>query len=163
MARKKTGTKTGQPGTFATGPDPRRGVGKPGRSGRPKSEVRDACRAGFDEAIPVLLAIARGELPEVSNTDRIRAADVLGKYGGMIFTETEAKIEDRGPAAKVVLYMPDNGRTQRAAPLGPLPRIENGRARRPVTGGERRPVTGAGPGGVERRNWATREPDEPDE
>jgi hypothetical protein len=119
--------------------------GKPGRSGRPKSEVREACRAAFNEAMPTLLAIALGKLPDVSYADRIRAADVLGKYGGMTFTETEAKIEDRTPA-RVVFYLPDNGRS--ATPQVIEPARSNG--------------SGAGPRGIERRNWATRPPDEPD-
>jgi hypothetical protein len=96
---KKTAAKTAavqlvpQPhgGALATG-------GIPGNAGggRPPSIVRERCRRGFDRRIPVLEAIADGEpvqkmrLPDgeeleavvsASPADRIRAMDVLGRYG----------------------------------------------------------------------------------
>lgn len=72
--------------------------GKPGRSGRPPSAVREACRLSFDERIPILEKIADGAVPflnrcpecgheavtgeEAPSADnRLRAIDTLGKYG----------------------------------------------------------------------------------
>lgn len=57
-------------------------VGNPGNKGgpgRPKSEVVAACRQGFDERIPILTQIA--EDPNASQSDRLKAIDLLGKYG----------------------------------------------------------------------------------
>lgn len=53
--------------------------GNRGGTGRPPSVVRAAARARFDELLPMLSEIAKkkGTLAR----DRIRAADVLGKYG----------------------------------------------------------------------------------
>jgi hypothetical protein len=87
--------------------------GQPGRSGRPKDEVRLGCRVAFDEAVPVLRAIVKGELPDVSTADRMRAADVLGRYGGMAFTETEAKVDLKPPPNPPIYYLPINGRDPR--------------------------------------------------
>jgi len=59
---------------------------KPGESspgiGRPSSAVREHCRGSFEERIPVLEAIADGG-HDATNSDRIRAIDLLGKYGGI--------------------------------------------------------------------------------
>jgi hypothetical protein len=59
----------------------RRGAKKgntPG-TGRPPSEIRARLRGSFDERIKILEEIA--ESPESSASDRIRALDVLAKYG----------------------------------------------------------------------------------
>lgn len=104
----KTGAKTGHragvmvsPLTGAecpTGAHPGNTGGKPGRSGRPPSIVREACRQAFDQRIPLLEKIADGMVPfangcpkcghqdesgaEVPSTDnRLRALDALGRYG----------------------------------------------------------------------------------
>ena len=69
-------------GPFVPGPDPRRGRGpKPGapNAGRPPSVIRERCRGSFEERIAVLEEIA--DDPGVSAGDRIRALDLLGKYG----------------------------------------------------------------------------------
>ena len=47
--------------------------------GRPPSEIRRTLRKRFDEQIPILLEIAKN--PEAKETDRIRAIDLLAKYG----------------------------------------------------------------------------------
>ncbi len=66
---------------------------------------------GFEAAIPVLRAIVRGKLPDVSNADRIRAADVLGRYGGMSYSEAEARAEVYPPVAVMPTFRaPSNGR-----------------------------------------------------
>jgi hypothetical protein len=63
----KTGTKTGMMvspvngAVCPTGAHPRNTGGKPGRSGRPPSEVREALRKAFDERIPLLASIVDGE------------------------------------------------------------------------------------------------------
>jgi hypothetical protein len=73
---------------------------KGNKGGRPPSAVRDACRADFDKLRPILKTIALGhaskqgrkaapaadgeiggELAPVTTADRIRAIDVLAKYG----------------------------------------------------------------------------------
>ena len=69
-------------GPFVSGPDPRRGRGpKPGapNAGRPPSVIRERCRGSFEDRIAVLEEIA--DNPEASASDRIRALDLLGKYG----------------------------------------------------------------------------------
>lgn len=93
------------------GGNPGNSGGKRGRSGRLKTEVRALCQQAFEEAVPVLRAMALGKLPEVSNGDRIRAADVLARYGGMTYTETEARLDVRpAPTARIVTYrLPENG------------------------------------------------------
>lgn len=73
--------------------------GKPGRSGRPPSALREALRESFEKRIPVLEQIADGvavvkvkvkgpdgekeseALMSASPSDRIRAVDLMGKYG----------------------------------------------------------------------------------
>ena len=69
-------------GPFIPGPDPRRGRGpKPGapNAGRPPSVIRERCRGSFEDRIVVLEEIA--DNPKASASDRIRALDLLGKYG----------------------------------------------------------------------------------
>jgi hypothetical protein len=56
-----------QPGTNAPGP------------GRPPSELRERLRGSFDERVQVLEEIADRE--DASPSDRIRAIDLLAKYG----------------------------------------------------------------------------------
>src|SRR2546423_689478 len=85
----KTGEKTGKnTGVMVS---PRNGVecptgahegntgGKPGRSGRPPTAIREALRVSFDQRIKVLEEIADGREHDAGN--RIRAVDTLGKYG----------------------------------------------------------------------------------
>jgi hypothetical protein len=124
MGRKPNSAGKTAPGVpFQPGYDPRRGKGPPpGEGGRLKSEVRAACQAAFDEAVPVLRAMATGALPDVSNGDRIKAADVLGRYGGLSYTETDARLDMQPPPSgvvQVVYEIPSNGRllSERAAAL----------------------------------------------
>jgi hypothetical protein len=49
-------------------------------AGRPPSEVKAALVAAFADALPELIRIARHGKSE---GDRVRAADVLGKYAGL--------------------------------------------------------------------------------
>jgi hypothetical protein len=53
--------------------------GNRGSTGRPPSAIRAAARAGFDAMLPTLTKIARAT--KSKDADRIRAIDVLGKYG----------------------------------------------------------------------------------
>ncbi len=53
--------------------------GHRGGSGRPPSAIRERCRGGFDRRIKVLEEIA--DDPTIPTRDRIRAIDLLGKYG----------------------------------------------------------------------------------
>jgi hypothetical protein len=50
-----------------------------GGTGRPASAIRAACRNAFEESIPAIEAIAND--PEASTADRLKAMDMLGKYG----------------------------------------------------------------------------------
>lgn len=56
--------------------------GNPGNrgGGRPPSVIRADARGRFDELLPVLSTIAKSK-KGVLTRDRIRAADVLGRYG----------------------------------------------------------------------------------
>ncbi len=53
--------------------------GHRGGTGRPPSAIRERCRGGFDRRIRVLEEIA--DDPLMPTRDRIRAIDLLGKYG----------------------------------------------------------------------------------
>src|SRR5438105_12286118 len=74
---------TGRP--FEPGPDPRRGRG-PRRgaqnAGRPPSAVRLACRQAFADRITVLTAIVDDR--REATGDRLRALDLLARYGGLM-------------------------------------------------------------------------------
>lgn len=59
-------------------------VGNPGNkggTGRPKSEVRARCVGAFDARISVAEEIL--DDPDSTPADRLRALDLLGKYGGL--------------------------------------------------------------------------------
>jgi hypothetical protein len=86
----KTGGNSGQ---FKKGVDPRRGVGKPGRSGRPPSIIRQRLRGSFEDRIKVLEEIA--DDTKASTTDRMRALDLMAKYGlGTTSTSTDTEGND---------------------------------------------------------------------
>lgn len=55
--------------------------GRPGNrgGGRTPSEIRRTCREKFDKLVPKLDRIARAKLSK--DSDRVRAIEVLGKYG----------------------------------------------------------------------------------
>ena len=64
-------------GALLTGGKP----GNKGGTGRAPSVVRERCRGSFYERVHILEKIA--DLPGVDPRDRVRALDVLGKYGLM--------------------------------------------------------------------------------
>lgn len=56
--------------------------GKPGNKGggRPKDRIRDKCLQGFEKhGLPYCLKVLSGE----EQGDPLKAADMLGKYGGL--------------------------------------------------------------------------------
>ena len=58
--------------------------GKPGNRGgpgRPPSAIREAAQQGFYEGLPILAAIRDSE--DEKTSDRIRAVEVMGKYGSV--------------------------------------------------------------------------------
>ena len=58
--------------------------GKPGNRGgpgRPPSAIRKKCQDSFEERVPILESIADND--EARDPDRIKAVEVLGKYGGV--------------------------------------------------------------------------------
>ena len=83
--KRKTNGKTNGPrlveqkhgGALNTGGTP----GHKGAGGRPPSAVREAARLAFSERLEVLTAIADDE--EERASDRLKAIDLLGKYGGV--------------------------------------------------------------------------------
>jgi hypothetical protein len=71
----------------------RRGGNKTPGPGRPPSVIREHAREGFADLIPSLKRIAGDK--ETSTTDRLRAIDLLGKYGlGTTVTETDTEGRD---------------------------------------------------------------------
>lgn len=78
---------------FEKGHDPRRGQG--GRAGapnigRPPNLIRAALRASFEERLRILESIA--DDGKCSPSDRIRALELLAKYGlGATFTQTDGE------------------------------------------------------------------------
>lgn len=61
--------------------------GNKGGTGRPKSEIRARCAGSFDERIKVAEEII--DNPDSSPSDRLRALDILAKYGGLSQVEVE--------------------------------------------------------------------------
>ena len=92
-------------GPFIPGPDPRRGRGpKPGapNAGRPPSVIRERCRGSFEDRIAVLEEIA--DDAKTSAGDRIRALDLLGKYG--LGTQQQISGPDGGVIPLGVVELP---------------------------------------------------------
>ncbi len=78
---------------FQPGAHPWNTGGKKGRSGRPPSKVREACRQAFSARIPTLKRIA--DDPQIGPAERIKAIDLLGKYGlGTTTTVTDTEGRD---------------------------------------------------------------------
>jgi hypothetical protein len=73
----------------------RRGGGNPKRNGgRPPSVIREKLRGSFDKRVKVLEQIADGKLA-ASVADRLKAIDLLAKYGlGTTVTETDTEGND---------------------------------------------------------------------
>jgi hypothetical protein len=72
----------------------RRGGGNPKRTGgHPPSQVREKLRGDFDKRRKILCEIA--DDPKASASDRLKAVDLLGKYGlGTTVTETDTDGRD---------------------------------------------------------------------
>lgn len=118
MGQPKTATKTATSplsgGVIPLGAHPGNTGGKKGRSGRPPSKVRDACRLAFSQRLKVLKQIA--DNPDEDAADRIRAVDTLGKYGGIQKIEhTGADDEPLIPPGRL---QPDELKHRLAAILG---------------------------------------------
>ena len=64
-----------------------------GGTGRPTSAVRDLCKLEFEERIAKLCAIVDSK--QASDADKIRAMDLLGKYGVGVLKEVQAAQYDR--------------------------------------------------------------------
>ena len=77
--------------------------GKKGRSGRPPSAIRIRCQGSFAERVPVLEEII--DDPTSRDADKVRAMDLLGKYGlgalkeiqGDQYERMEIVLVDEGP------------------------------------------------------------------
>lgn len=92
-AETKTGGNSGRPGTFAKGADPRRGVGKKGRSGRPPTALRERMRVSLEKRLKIAEQIA--DDTTAAPGDRMRALDFLAKYGlGTTTTQTDTQGRD---------------------------------------------------------------------
>lgn len=71
----------------------RNGGTNKGGPGRPPSKIREAARDGFEALLPTLVKVAKS--PKESTTDRLRAIDLLAKYGlGTTITETDTDGND---------------------------------------------------------------------
>jgi hypothetical protein len=82
MSERKTTAKT----AIAKQPQPHGGAlnrggtpGNAGGTGRPPSAIRATAREEFDKLLPRIVRIARAK--STRDADRIRAVDMLGKYG----------------------------------------------------------------------------------
>ena len=64
-------------GALRTGGNP----GNKGGTGRPPSKIRTKCRDAFEDRLPFLQGIVDDE--DERTSDRIKAHDLLGKYGGV--------------------------------------------------------------------------------
>lgn len=59
--------------------------------GRPPAEIRLRCAGLFDEHIDKAVGILRKK--DASNGDKLKALDLLGKYGGLIHTTSETTVK----------------------------------------------------------------------
>ncbi len=156
-ARKKSARKSAVGRPFERGHDPRRGRGPRSgapNAGRPPSAVRAACRDAFARRIPILEAIADDATSAPG--DRLRALDLLGRYGGLLqagLGEDDAGASERPgvillpmqnkglesePVANVLTRKLSSGP---AAPLSPPPPVPERRRRATVTTSSPRPQT----------------------
>jgi hypothetical protein len=58
-------------------------------AGRPKDIVRSACALAFDQRLPLLKKIADAKIEGATIAERLKALDMLAKYGGLLITESE--------------------------------------------------------------------------
>lgn len=79
----------------------KKGEVHPGQ-GRPPSAIREKMRMALDERIKIAEAIA--DDPEASKADRLRALDLLAKYG--LGTKSEVTGEDGAPIHAGVVILP---------------------------------------------------------
>jgi hypothetical protein len=75
------------------GAHPRNTGGKKGRSRRPPSAIRGLCRLSFEERVAALTHIIDDS--KSRDADKIRAMDLLGKYGVGTLKEHEVERFDR--------------------------------------------------------------------
>lgn len=75
------GSKPGQNGPGVAGP------------GRPPSAIREVCGQSFERSIPILEAIR--DSADARDSDRLKAIDLLGKYGGI--EQLEIKVDRPAP------------------------------------------------------------------
>ena len=81
--------------------------GNAGGLGRPPSAIRTYCRGSFEQRIPILEAIADGVI-EAGPKERIRAIDVLAKYGGVdkiAITEAEQPVAPKSGRELAAEYL----------------------------------------------------------
>jgi hypothetical protein len=79
---KVTGKVTGQLIPQPHGGALRHGGPGGGGSGRPPSAIRELVRGSFEERFRILESIA--DDPDADRSDRLKAVDLLGKYGGIV-------------------------------------------------------------------------------
>lgn len=60
------------------------------RSGKRSNSVRAACQKGAAEAVPILKKILKS--PSAELKDKIRAAEVLGRWAGVEVKQVDAQI-----------------------------------------------------------------------
>jgi hypothetical protein len=66
---------------------------KGNKGGRPASEIRDLCAQSFAQRIAKAEAILDND--QSSNADKLKALDLLGKYGGLIHTTSDTTVTKR--------------------------------------------------------------------
>jgi len=87
------------PGDFTPGPDPRRGTGKKGRSGRPTNQFRELCRNLADN--PATLKQVRAVLKDARHKHFARLWQTVSEFGhGKALQAIE--LNGQAPEIKVV-------------------------------------------------------------
>ena len=84
-----SGANSGPKGGFKKGYDPRRATGK--STGRPKDALRAALVGDFEARRHILTAFA--DNPALSPTERMKAMDLIGKYGPGTQQDNEVKVD----------------------------------------------------------------------
>lgn len=67
--------------------------GHKGGPGRPPAEIRLRCAESFDKHVLVAERILRSK--KATNAEKLKALDLLGKYGGLIHTTSESTVTKR--------------------------------------------------------------------